>query len=246
MMIRIEDLSKHSYRRPVLDRLSLEVRDGEMLALLGPTGSGRGSLLRLIAGLDQADSGRILLDGIDLGRLPPRRRRIGTLFQHDPLFGHATVAEAVGAAMQPDPDAAPLDAAPVAGRVSHLLELVGLAKQAGASPTALPPQQRHRFSIARALAPGPLVLLVGQPAPALDFGHRPQPRRWLRHLPDRLGLTTIFIAQDAEEAVAIATRIAVLKDSRLEQLGRPDELRRFPATPLVAELLGAAIWQPVT
>ena len=241
MTIRIEDLSKHSYHRPVLDRLSLDIPDRELLALVGPVGSGRGSLLRLIAGFDQPDSGRILLDGTDLGRLPPRRRRIGTLFQHDPLFGHATVAEAVGAAVRQEDDAPPPEAAVVAARVAHLLDLVGLAEAAGASPTTLSPQKRHRLAVARALAPAPRVLLVGQATPGLDFGHRTPPRRWLRHLHDRLGLTTILIAQDAEEAVAIASRIAVLKDGRVEQCGRPAELRRAPATPLVAELFGGAI-----
>lgn len=241
MTIRIEELSKHSYRRPVLDRLSLEVRTGELLALVGAPGSGRSGLLRVIAGLDQADSGRVLLDGTDLGRLPPRRRYVGTVFQHDPLFGHATVAEAVMATVSPDPNAPPAGAAAVAGRVAHLLDLVGLAADAGASPSGLPPQKRHRLSIARALAPAPRVLLVGQAAPGLDFGHRRPPRRWLRHLHDRLGLTSIVIAHDPEEAAAIGSRIAVLNEGRLEQSGRPSDLQRSPATPLVAGLFGGAV-----
>lgn len=245
MTIRIEDLSQHSYHRPVLDRVSLEVREGEMLALVGAPGSGRTSLLRLIAGLDQPDQGRILLDGMDLARVPPRRRRIGTLFRHDPLFGHATVAEAVGAAVQPESDPALLDSVAVAAWVARLLDVVGLTAESGASPTTLSPQQRHRLAIARALAPAPRVLLVGQAAPGWDPDRRAPPRRWLRHLHDRLGLTTVFIAQDVAEAVAIGSRIAVLREGRLEQVGRPAELQRSPATPLVAELFGLGVpWQP--
>jgi sulfate/thiosulfate transport system ATP-binding protein len=245
MSLRIEGLIRHALTRRVLERITLEVRDGECLALLGAPGSGRASLLRSIAGLEEPDAGRILLDGRDITRLPPRRRGIAYLFQQDALIGHPTVYDAVAAALPVDllectdaPDGTPAAEAGPA-RVRHLLSLVGLSKDEGWMPAMLPPGKRHRLMAARAIAAQPRVLLVGE-----TFGVEgapSQPRRWLRELHAKLGLTTVLVAQGAAEALALGDRIAVLGAGRLEQHATPAELLRRPASGVVAQALGQVL-----
>lgn len=236
-LLRLDALSRRVLGRRVLDRVTLGVPQGECLALLGEPGSGRASLLRVIAGLDEPDEGRIVIDGLDVTRLPPRRRPIGHLFQQDPLLGHPTVFEAVAAAM-PEcvPDASAGRQAP---QVQRLLGLVGLAEDAGSMPVMLPTPKRRRLSLARALASGPQLLLVGAGFGAADPARR-SPRRWLRDIQKRLGLTMILVAADAEEALALADRIAVLDQGRVVQIGSPADLRRWPASAAVSRLLHGA------
>jgi sulfate/thiosulfate transport system ATP-binding protein len=249
MSLRIEALSRHAVSRRVLDRVSLEVGLGELLVLLGPSGSGRAALLRAVAGLEEADSGRVLVDGRDVTRLPPARRGIRLLYQHDPLFGHPTVFEAVAAAL-PGPEGDGLDGdgrrdpADRAAQVRHLLGLVGLARDEGWMPATLPPAKRHRLAMARALAAAPRVLLVGEAFGLAHAGPRPAPRRWLLDLHRRLGLTTVLVAHGPAEALALADRIAVMNHGRVEQLGTPEEIRRRPASGFVAQCLGAAAAAP--
>lgn len=240
MSLRIEALSRHTLTRRELDRVTLEVPSGEFLALLGSPGSGRAALLRVLAGLEEADSGRILLDGRDITRLPPRRRGIGYPFRHDPLFGHPTVFEAVAAALPEaeEDGAAPPDPAATAARVEHLLALTGLRQDGGWMPAMLPPRKRHRLALARVLAAGPRVLLLGEGFDSLGAGPRPPARHWLLDLHRRLGLTTLLVARDAAEALALGDRIAVLNAGRLEQVASPAELQARPATGYVAQLLG--------
>lgn len=234
-LLRLDALSRSVLGRRVFDRVTLEVAEGECLALLGEPGSGRASLLRVIAGLDEADEGRVLLDGVDITRLPPRRRPIGHLFQHDPLLGHPTVFDAVAAVL---PDRAPDESTEARSALVHrLLGLVGLAADAGSMPVMLPGPKRRRLSLARALAPGPRLLLVGEGFGAADPARR-QPRRWLRDIRQRLDLTMILVVTDAEEAAALADRVAVLDQGRVIQLGTPAMLRRAPANAGVARLLG--------
>lgn len=229
-LLRLDAISRRSAARPVLDRVSLAVGAGECLALLGAPGSGRGSLLRIVAGLEEPDAGRILWEGRDITRLPPRRRPFALVFRQDPLFGHASVFEAVAAAL-------PEDAAPDGPRVQQLLQLLGLAADAGSLPAMLPGPKRRRLALARALAAAPRLLLVAE-----GFGPaegRAAPRRWLREAQQRLGLGMILVAQGAEEALALADRVAVLEQGRIEQIATPAELRGRPASPAVARLLGA-------
>lgn len=234
MSLRIEGLVRNALSRRLLDRISLEVKEGECLALLGPAGSGRAALLRTLAGLEEPEAGRILLDGRDITRLPPRRRGIAYLFQQDALIGHPTVFDAVAAALPEEPGAtAPAD------RVRHLLGLVGLSKDEGWMPAMLPPGKRHRLMAARALATDPRLLLVGETFGV--EGSPNQPRRWLRALQQKLGLTMILVAQGPAEALALGDRIAVLQGGRLEQQGTPAELLRRPASGVVAQALGQAL-----
>jgi ABC-type sulfate/molybdate transport systems ATPase subunit len=243
MSLRIEALSRHAVARRVLDRVSLQLGAGEFLALLGPAGSGRRALLRMLAGLEEPDAGRILLDGRDVTRLPPGRRGVGCLFRHDPLFGHPTVFDAVAAALPGEGGGlGPSDAAATGARVRHLLGLVGLAEDGGRMPAMLPPGKRHRLALARALAAEPRLLGVGEGFGLADPGRRstPPPRRWLLDLHRRLGLTTILIAHGPGEALALGDRVAVLNAGRVEQVGTPAELRRRPASAFVAGMLGGA------
>lgn len=244
MSLRIEGLVRHALTRRLLDRVTLEVREGECLALLGAPGSGRASLLRSIAGLEEPDAGRILLDGRDITRLPPRRRPFAYLFQQDALLGHATVHDAVAAALAsavPD-GAAETDPMAGAARVGQLLALVGLSQDAGWMPAMLPPGKRHRLAAARALASGPRVLLVGESFGVEGAPNRP--RRWLRDLHGKLGLSTILVAQGAAEALALGDRIAVLHGGRIEQHGTPAELLHRPASGVVAQALGQVLPMP--
>ncbi|MBV1798662.1 ATP-binding cassette domain-containing protein [Siccirubricoccus sp. G192] len=222
--VRIETLTKRVFgragSRTVLDRVSLEIGQGELVALLGLPGSGRAALLRVVAGLDEPDSGRILLEGQDIARLPPRRRGIAHVFQHDPLFGHPTVFDAVAAAIPDAPDGPAPGAAEQAEQVHRLLGLVGLGEDAGWLPATLPPAQRHRLALARALAASPRLLLLGEAFGTLDPAAA-APRRWLRRVQERLGLTTLLTAHGPAEALAVADRVAVLREGRLEQIGTP-------------------------
>lgn len=234
-LLRLDAISCRTPARPVLDRVSLEVGAGECLALLGAAGSGRASLLRIVAGLEEPDAGRILWEGRDITRLPPRRRPIALVFRQDPLFGHASVFDAVAAAL-------PEDAAQDGPRVQQLLQLLGLGADAGSMPAMLPAPKRRRLALARALAAAPRLLLVAE-----GFGPaegRAAPRRWLREAQQRLGLAMILVAQGAEEALALADRVAVLEQGRIEQVATPAELRRRPASPAVARLLGAEAAAP--
>jgi ABC-type sulfate/molybdate transport systems ATPase subunit len=234
-LLHLTAVSRNAISRRVLDRIGLEVQAGELLALLGLPGSGRASLLRVIAGLEEPDEGRILLEGRDISRVPARRRPIGFLYQQDPLFGHPTVFEAVASAL---PEGADRPAPAASGaRVQHLLGLVGLAAEAGSMPAMLTAPKRRRLLLARTLASEPRLLLVGE-----GFGPRevetPAPRLWLREVQQALGLTVILTAQSAAEALSLADRIAVLEEGRLVQIGTPAELRFRPASDAVARLLG--------
>lgn len=236
-LLRLDAITRQGTARRVLDRVSLELQQGECLALLGLPGSGRAALLRAIAGLEEIDQGRILLDSTDVTRLPPRRRAIGHLFQHDPLFGHPTVFDAVAGAL-PQPEGAPAGVGP-AERVHRLLGLVGLAEDAGSMPAMLPTAKRRRLSLARVLAAEPRLLLVAEGFAIGDSG-RQATRRWLREIQGRAGLGMILAAQNAEEALELADRIAVLEAGRILQIDTPAELRRRPANAAVARLLGTS------
>ena len=237
-LLRVESLTRQGVSRRVLDRVTLDLAQGECLALLGQDGSGRAALLRAIAGLEEIDAGRILLDAQDITRLPPARRGIGHLFQHDPLYGHPTVFASVAAALPPPEGAA--DVAAAFEAVHRLLALAGLAEDAGSMPAMLPTLKRRRLTLARVLAAGPRLLLVGEGFGVSD-PTRKAARRWLREVQQRTGLGMILIAQNGAEAIELADRIAVLDQGRVVQSGTPDELRRHPASEDVGRLLGARI-----
>jgi len=218
-----------------LDNVDFDVPAGSLTALLGPSGSGKSTLLRAIAGLDQPDSGTILINGRDVTPLPPQRRGIGFVFQHYAAFKHLTVRDnvAFGLKIRRRPKAE------VAEKVDNLLKIVGLSGFQGRYPNQLSGGQRQRMALARALAVDPQVLLLDEPFGALDAKVREDLRAWLRRLHDEVHVTTVLVTHDQAEALDVADRIAVLRDGRIEQVGSPAAVYDSPANAFVMSFLGA-------
>jgi putative spermidine/putrescine transport system ATP-binding protein len=217
-----------------LDGLSLHVEPGELVALLGPSGCGKTTALRILAGLDEATSGTVTVGGRDISRVPANKRDMGMVFQAYSLFPHLTVLDnvAFGLKMRGRRKGARLS------RAGQLLELVGLSAHAHKYAAELSGGQQQRVALARALAIQPRVLLLDEPLSALDAKVRTQLRDEIRRVQQEVGTTTLFVTHDQEEALALADRVAVMNEGRLEQLAAPAELYARPATPFVAEFVG--------
>ena len=220
--------------RPILERMSLEVGAGKRLALLGPSGSGKSTALRVAAGLQRPTAGRVLLDSADVTGVPPHRRGIGLVFQDAALFPHRDVAGNVGFGAR----VARLSDAERRLRVAEALELVGLAGTERRDVTTLSGGEAQRVALARALAPRPGVLLLDEPLGALDGPLRERLQDDLRDLFERLSLTVVHVTHDVGEAFALGDRVAILREGRVAQLDRPDELWARPADDWVARFLG--------
>ena len=220
----------------VLKNVDLSVRPGEFFAFLGPSGCGKTTLLRLIAGFAQAQTGRVLLDGEDVAPLPPWKRDVGMVFQSYALWPHMTVAKNVAFGLEE----LRLPRAEIERRVAEALDLVGLADFASRRPAQLSGGQQQRVAVARTIAIEPKVLLLDEPLSNLDAKMRVSVRRELRALQQRLGLTTIFVTHDQEEANTICDRIAVMDAGTIRQVGTPMELYEKPANLFVASFLGSA------
>jgi sulfate transport system ATP-binding protein len=217
-----------------LDDVSLNVKSGQLTALLGPSGGGKSTLLRIIAGLEQADTGSVQIEGIDSTDLPPQRRGVGFVFQHYAVFKHLTVFRNVAFGLEVR--RRPKDE--IRARVTELLELVHLDQFADRLPSQLSGGQRQRMALARALAAEPKVLLLDEPFGALDAKVRKELRDWLRRLHDEVHVTTIFVTHDQEEALEVADEIVVINHGRIEQVGSPNDLYDRPANQFVMEFLG--------
>ncbi|MFS3134780.1 sulfate/molybdate ABC transporter ATP-binding protein [Gluconacetobacter sacchari] len=243
MSVQIQSLTRHAPKasRRLLDDVSLTVEDGAFVALVGPSGAGKTTLLRTIAGLDGPYEGSVLVDGQALAGRPMRERRIGFVFQNYALFRHMTVARNISFGLDVLPRRARPDRAAIAARVAELLELIQLPALGGAYPDQLSGGQRQRVALARALATKPGLLLLDEPFGALDPIVRRQIRRWLRGLHDQLGLTTILVTHDHEEALEVADRLVVMQDGRIVQDAAAEMLDVAPATPFVMEFLGEAL-----
>jgi sulfate/thiosulfate transport system ATP-binding protein len=242
MSIEVRDLWKRFGDFTALRDVSLRVEPGELLALLGPSGSGKTTLLRLIAGLERPDAGTISFEGEDSTERSARDRRVGFVFQHYALFRHMTVFENVAFGLRVRPRATRPSEAGIQARVHELLDRVQLEGLARRMPTQLSGGQRQRVALARALAVQPRVLLLDEPFGALDARVRRELRRWLRKLHDELGITSLFVTHDQDEALELADRIVVVHEGRIEQVGTPDEVYRRPATPFVFGFLGEVNW----
>lgn len=218
----------------VLNRIDLDVQQGEFVALLGPSGCGKTTMLRCLAGLEAVTSGGIAIDGADIARVPANKRDMGVVFQAYSLFPHMTVRQNVEFGLRMRKVAAQERGA----RVQESLELVGLAHLGGRYAHTLSGGQQQRVALARALVTRPRALLLDEPLSALDAKVRVRLRDEIKAIQTELGITTIFVTHDQEEALAVADRVAVMKDGVIEQLGAPEELYRRPATPFVARFIG--------
>ncbi len=232
--LRVEGLGRDFGRFTAMDDVRLEVGQGEFLCLLGPSGCGKTTLLRSIAGLDTPSRGKIFQAGREITRLPPSERDFGIVFQSYALFPNMTVAANVGYGLR----GPAWPRARAARRVAELLELVGLGAEAGRYPAQISGGQQQRVALARALANEPGLLLLDEPLSALDAIVRLHLRQELRAVQRRLGVTTIMVTHDQEEALSLADRVAVMDRGRVVQLGTPQEVYATPANPFVAGFVG--------
>jgi len=237
----IRGISRRFGAFTALDGVSLDVAQGEFVCLLGPSGCGKTTLLRIVAGLERRDAGRILAGGRDISDVPPRERDYGIVFQSYALFPNLTVARNVAYGL----DAGSAGSARKRARVSEMLALVGLAGSEEKYPSQLSGGQQQRVALARALAPAPSLLLLDEPMSALDAQVREHLRAELRRLQRKLNVTTLMVTHDQDEAMAMADRIAVMSNGRIEQTGTPLEIYAAPATGFVAGFVGQANWLPL-
>ncbi|HEY6593034.1 MAG TPA: sulfate ABC transporter ATP-binding protein [Asanoa sp.] len=234
MAIEVRSVGKSFGHTPVLRDVSVDIASGSLTALLGPSGGGKSTLLRVIAGLERPDTGTVLINGADATAMSPQKRNVGFVFQHYAAFKHLTVFRnvAFGLEVRKRPKAE------VRRRVTELLELVHLEQMATRYPAQLSGGQRQRMALARALAVEPTVLLLDEPFGALDAQVRKELRAWLRRLHDEVHVTTVFVTHDQEEAMDVADEIVVLADGRVQQIGDPGKIYDNPANPFVMGFLG--------
>ena len=240
MTVSVENITKRFGEFTALDNVSLAARPGEFLALLGPSGSGKTTLLRLMAGLEFPDQGIVSFNGADVTWRPTRERAVGFVFQHYALFRHMTVAQNVAFGLTVKKRRERPEKSEIDRRVAELLDLVQIGTLGDRYPSQLSGGQRQRVALARALAVQPRILLLDEPFGALDAKVRKDLRRWLRRIHDEMGLTTIFVTHDQEEALELADRVVVMSHGRIEQIDTPERVYDEPATPFVCEFIGQA------
>ncbi|MGD8220139.1 putative 2-aminoethylphosphonate ABC transporter ATP-binding protein [Pseudomonas thivervalensis] len=236
--LQLRDIHKAFGAFQALDGVSLDVSAGELVCLLGPSGCGKTTLLRCIAGLERQDGGKIFFGDRDVSTLPPQARDYGILFQSYALFPNLTVAQNIGYGLAGN------SRETIRARVAEMLELVGLNGSEQKYPGQLSGGQQQRVALARALAPAPKLLLLDEPMSALDARVREHLCGELRRLQKSLGITTVMVTHNQDEAMLMADRIAVINHGRVEQYATPQEIYRAPATPFVAEFVGQGNWLP--
>jgi sulfate transport system ATP-binding protein len=234
MSIEIKGINKKFGDFVALEDISLNIPTGQLTALLGPSGGGKSTLLRIIAGLESTDDGTVHIEGVEATHLPPQKRNVGFVFQHYAAFKHMSVAKNVAYGLE----IRKRSKAETKKRVAELLELVHLSQFSHRLPSQLSGGQRQRMALARALAVEPTVLLLDEPFGALDAKVRKELRDWLRRLHDEVHVTTVFVTHDQEEALEVADEIVVINDGRIEQVGSPDQLYDAPANDFVMSFLG--------
>lgn len=234
MYVELKNVSKKFADFKASDNVNFKIEQGKLIGLLGPSGSGKTTILRMIAGLETPDEGDIIIDGIKVNDIEPGRRGIGFVFQNYALFRHMTVYDniAFGLVVQ---KAKKED---IHKKVAELIELIGLKGLDKRYPGQLSGGQRQRVAFARALAPNPQLLLLDEPFAAIDAKVRKQLRRWLRETISKLGITSIFVTHDQEEAVEVADEIIITNKGQIEQKGSPVEIYKNPRTPFVAQFIG--------
>lgn len=234
MRIRVENLNKHFGNFAAVNDVSFDIESGSLVALLGPSGSGKSTLLRIMAGLESPDSGSVWFGDQEATHVHARSRAIGFVFQHYALFRHLTVEQNVSFGLV----VRKVQKAAASKRARELLKLVGLEGLEHRYPSQLSGGQRQRVALARALAPEPKLLLLDEPFGAVDAKVREELRQWLRRLHDEVGVTSIFVTHDQDEAFAVADRVLVIHRGRVEQMGTPTEILDDPKTEFVARFVG--------
>lgn len=242
MGIIVENVSKQFGSFKAVDEVNIQIESGSLVALLGPSGSGKSSLLRLIAGLEMPDTGKIWLTGKDATYQSVQERNIGFVFQHYALFKHLTVRQNIAFGL----DIRKASKAKVKGRVEELLELIQLSGLGDRYPSQLSGGQRQRVALARSLAVEPQVLLLDEPFGALDAKVRKDLRAWLRRLHDEVHVTTVFVTHDQEEAMEVSDKIVVMNKGKVEQTGTPAEIYDHPASAFVMSFIGPVNVLPST
>ena len=232
--VSLRELTRAFGASKALDGMSLEIAPGELVALLGPSGCGKTTALRIVAGFETADTGEVLVDGRDVSGVPAAKRDMGMVFQSYSLFPNMSALDNVGFGLR----MRKANATVRRRKAGELLEMVGLSAQSGQFPHQLSGGQQQRVALARALAIEPQVLLLDEPLSALDAKVRAQLRDEIRRIQLEVGITTLFVTHDQEEALAIADRVGVMREGHLEQLATPTEVYSRPATPFVAEFVG--------
>jgi sulfate transport system ATP-binding protein len=245
-MIGLHNISKSFGDCAALHAIDLTVRDGEFLALLGPSGSGKTTLLRIIAGLAFPDEGRVHFNREDVTELRVAQRKVGFVFQQYALFRHMSVLDNIGFGLSVRPRARRPAQAKIRARARELLDLVQLGGLGDRYPAQLSGGQQQRVALARALAVEPQLLLLDEPFGALDAKVRKELRRWLRQLHEQMGLTSIFVTHDQEEALELADRVVVLDRGAIEQIGTPEEVYMAPRSGFVSGFVGDSNSLPVT
>jgi len=240
-IVSIQGVAKRFGTVAAVDGVDLDIRRGELFALLGGSGCGKTTLLRMIAGFEMPDAGRILIDGQDMTGVPPHRRPVNMMFQSYALFPHMDVATNVGYGLRREG----LPAGEIAHRVAQALEQVRLAEHGKRRPAQLSGGQRQRVALARALVKRPKLLLLDEPLAALDRKLREGTRFELVRLQEQLGLTFVMVTHDQEEAMSMASRLAVMNEGRIVQTGDPHEIYERPRTRFVADFIGIANILPV-
>ena len=239
MHIEIDEISKSFGTTAALHPVSLSIPSGALVALLGPSGSGKTTLLRILGGLEFPTSGRVRFDGTDATGLTVQERRAGFVFQSYALFRHMTVFDNIAYGLTARPRATRPTKAEIARRVTKLLDLIQLPDIGARFPSQLSGGQRQRVALARALAIEPRMLLLDEPFGALDAKVRKELRQGLRDIHDTTGLTTVFVTHDQDEAMELADLVVVMSMGRIEQIGKPNDIRAKPVTQFVREFIGA-------
>jgi sulfate transport system ATP-binding protein len=239
MHIEIDEISKQFGTTAALHPVSLSIPSGALVALLGPSGSGKTTLLRILGGLEFPTSGRVRFDGTDATGLTVQERRAGFVFQSYALFRHMTVFDNIAYGLTARPRATRPTKAEIARRVIKLLELIQLPDIGERFPSQLSGGQRQRVALARALAIEPRMLLLDEPFGALDAKVRKELRQGLRDIHDTTGLTTVFVTHDQDEAMELADLVVVMSMGRIEQIGKPQDIRARPATQFVRDFIAA-------
>lgn len=236
MYVEVKHVEKYFGDYHALDDISFGVKKGELVALLGPSGSGKTTILRTIAGLERADSGDVVIDGKVVNDIPGSERGIGFVFQNYALFRYMTVRDNIAFGLEVKGS----DKRRTRERVEELIKLIGLEGMGDRYPNELSGGQRQRVAFARAIAPNPQVLLLDEPFAAIDAKIRGELRQWLRDMITQLGITSIFVTHDQEEAIEVSDRIIVMSNGRIEQIGTPTEIYEEPETSFVAKFAGNA------